>query len=283
MAAALKDEGNKLFQAGDCKKAAECYTRGIAMLLADPTLSHDVAKTGRGAARKSGTVLPQTEHVQQRGGVGWRLPFAESTPGYRRALALEKLGEIKSAVLDFKQLLRTEPQHADALAALSRLDASSRSNERKQSPSASQHGSLWSQPGASAWAAGLSPQKQQEWLVDACGRYYAWGGCNLPGLYDPDHTAGSIMRDFCKLVVSGPDFETTFSFPPSIALPASVVVLLRSTDASCRKQRAGHPSYVVPATFYHLPSRNQMLRTSGVAKTFFLPQWGADHCDPLRK
>eukprot|EP00808_Paulinella_micropora_P004861 g46328.t1 len=51
-----------------------------------------------------------------------------------------------------------------------------------------------------AWARGLAPDKQREWLVD-CYRMrvdddYAWGGGNLHGLYDPEYTAQSIAGDF---------------------------------------------------------------------------------------
>ncbi|CAE8620993.1 unnamed protein product [Polarella glacialis] len=64
-------------------------------------------------------------------------------------------------------------------------------------------------PEPSAWANGLSPSMQREWLVD-CYRMrvdddYAWGGGNLRGLYNVTAGGGgSVAQDFflfCKLAV----------------------------------------------------------------------------------
>ena len=56
-----------------------------------------------------------------------------------------------------------------------------------------------------AWMQGLSEAKQHEWLVD-CYRMrldddYAWGGCNLHGIYDPDATKLSVMCDFLEFLI----------------------------------------------------------------------------------
>ncbi|MEW5311679.1 MAG: hypothetical protein WDW38_003374 [Sanguina aurantia] len=64
-------------------------------------------------------------------------------------------------------------------------------------------------PPASSWAEGLGSAERAEWLVD-CYRMrvdddYVNGGCNLHGLYDPDHTAMTVTLDFavfCKLALA---------------------------------------------------------------------------------
>ncbi|PNG99355.1 hypothetical protein TSOC_014870, partial [Tetrabaena socialis] len=63
--------------------------------------------------------------------------------------------------------------------------------------------------GPAAWAAGLQPAQAAEWFVD-CYRMrvdddYAWGGCNLHGLYDMENGRDAIAPDFlvfCKLAVA---------------------------------------------------------------------------------
>ncbi|KAG2430746.1 hypothetical protein HYH02_013585 [Chlamydomonas schloesseri] len=59
------------------------------------------------------------------------------------------------------------------------------------------------------WRQSIPSADQAEWFVDAyrlrIDDDYAWGGCNLHGLYDPESTAGSITADFlvyCKLAMA---------------------------------------------------------------------------------
>lgn len=108
-------------------------------------------------------------------------------------------------------MLQIDPHHKEAAAALTKLDGmrSPKTSDPKPSPqnprtAAEAFGQLPANgvkgiPGPAAWSQGLNSCQRHEWLVD-CYRMrldddYAWGGCNLHGLYDPDHSPMSVMQD----------------------------------------------------------------------------------------
>eukprot|EP00435_Cladocopium_sp_Y103_P067677 s282_g30.t1 len=137
-------------------------------------------------------------------------------------------GKIECARKDLQKLLQLDPNHKEARAALAKL-AGNRSSQASDAPgstgstgptgptgptpnprTAAEACGPFANGGPSpvAWSRGLNPSQRHEWLVD-CYRMrldddYAWGGCNLHGLYDPDHSPISVMQDFlifCKLAV----------------------------------------------------------------------------------
>lgn len=75
-----------------------------------------------------------------------------------------------------------------------------------------------------AWSNGLSPAQRRAWLVD-CYRMrvddeYAWAGGNLTGLYDPEATAESIVKDFlvfAKLAAARRVVPPGWSWPECLA------------------------------------------------------------------
>lgn len=141
---------------------------------------------------------------------------------FRRAKAYKSLADVDAAVVDLKAAIRTDPTNQPAHMLLKELHAGKSapkcSPDAKGSPrkpqkpdtAASAAGALaGSLPKPSAWASGLSPALQREWLVD-CYRMrvdddYAWGGGKLRGLYAAScGDGGDVALDFltfCKLAV----------------------------------------------------------------------------------
>lgn len=152
---------------------------------------------------------------------------------FRRAKAHEAMGEVSRAVADLREVLRVDPKSQQARVMLARLrpegvaetpPPSSRGpvaatppplralagNAARRAASSAPSDQPPGAPAApAAWATGLSPSMQREWLVD-CYRLrvddqYAWGGGNLRGLYaQAAGGGGSSSEDFllfCKLAV----------------------------------------------------------------------------------
>eukprot|EP00435_Cladocopium_sp_Y103_P068153 s282_g31.t1 len=96
MAATLKEEGNKLVQTGDWKKALACYTQGFTALLTDPDIGQDAAKALAEAlhANMSQCYLKQDMHTAaaESAGACLLLNPMHTKARYRRAVAFEKLG-----------------------------------------------------------------------------------------------------------------------------------------------------------------------------------------------
>lgn len=133
---------------------------------------------------------------------------------FRRAKARQELGDQAAAVADVKSVVRIEPRNQQARALLRDLCPADTSPTSAQqfhvgARSADLGEAGVALPAPSAWARGLSPAMQHEWLVD-CYRMrvdddYAWGGGELRGLYAAaTGGGGSIWKDFlvfCKLAV----------------------------------------------------------------------------------
>lgn len=95
MAATLKEEGNKFVQAGEWKKAAACYTQGLAALLTDPDAGEDARPLAEALhANMSQCCLKQGMHnaAAESAGACLLLNPLHTKARYRRALAFEKLG-----------------------------------------------------------------------------------------------------------------------------------------------------------------------------------------------
>jgi hypothetical protein len=84
-------------------------------------------------------------------------------------------------------------------------------------------------PQGTQWAAGLSPEKQHEWLVD-CYRMrtddlMVWGG-GLTGLYCRNATKGSVLRHFlvfCKLAVAHGVIPHGWDWPAFLRVAAGLL------------------------------------------------------------
>lgn len=215
----FKAQGNEHFKQGSWKAAAGSYMDGISVLLRDARLESDSVKPLVVAlyANLSLCYLKQElfKEAAEAAGSSLLSDPAHTKARYRRALALEKLGDVETAEIDLRKLLEAEPQNKDAMLQLERLKSKSpvktpsQSQERPNGvPVPPQTGGTTQANNSASWASGLDQTKRYEWLVD-CYRMrvdddYVWGGGNLHGLYNPSASAFSIMKDFlvfCKLAV----------------------------------------------------------------------------------
>ena len=87
-----------------------------------------------------------------------------------------------------------------------------------------------STPEAAAWSRGLAEAAAYEWMVD-CYRMridddYSWGGGTLRGVYDPDNTLGSRVRDFlhfCKLAVARRALPPTWQWAAALRTASGLI------------------------------------------------------------
>ncbi|KXZ55029.1 hypothetical protein GPECTOR_3g190 [Gonium pectorale] len=118
-----------------------------------------------------------------------------------------KLLRPPEAVAAFPAGVKVKPVNLERVAEVVPSTAKPASSTRK--PKNKQQQQMGGMMDPASWAVGLPPAQQAEWFVD-CYRMrvdddYAWGGCNLHGLYDPDATSDSIVADFlvfCKLAAA---------------------------------------------------------------------------------
>ena len=65
--------------------------------------------------------VPAPPQVRQHSSAALELAPRSAKALYRRAIALEALGDVPAAAADLRALLQTEPGHAEALSALRRI------------------------------------------------------------------------------------------------------------------------------------------------------------------
>ncbi|XP_008335077.1 protein unc-45 homolog B [Cynoglossus semilaevis] len=114
----LKDEGNKLFQAGDIDKAIECYTKAIKECKDKKVLA--VIHRNRSACylKKENYANAASDATK-----AIDVDAADIKALYRRCQALEKLGKLDMAFKDVQRCATLEPKNKTFLETLRRLGA----------------------------------------------------------------------------------------------------------------------------------------------------------------
>ncbi|XP_044053070.1 protein unc-45 homolog B isoform X2 [Siniperca chuatsi] len=114
----LKDEGNKLFQAGDVDKAIECYTKAIKVCKDKKVLA--VIHRNRSACYLK---KENYAHAASDASKAIDIDAADIKALYRRCQALEKLGKLDMAFKDVQRCATLEPKNKTFLETLRRLGA----------------------------------------------------------------------------------------------------------------------------------------------------------------
>uniref|UniRef100_A0A383V547 RNA-polymerase II-associated protein 3-like C-terminal domain-containing protein n=1 Tax=Tetradesmus obliquus TaxID=3088 RepID=A0A383V547_TETOB len=143
-ATALKDRGNKLFQAGYYDDAVGCYTQSIAL---KPT---SLSYANRAMARLK---LGQPAEAEQDCTAALQLDSSYIKALHRRGTARRQLGRLLEAAVDFEEALRLEPGNATVQAD---RDAALEQHLQQQKLQASS--AVWSSIPVTA----PPPQKQQQ-------------------------------------------------------------------------------------------------------------------------
>jgi tetratricopeptide (TPR) repeat protein len=145
-AVALKDRGNKLFQAGYFDDAVGCYTQSIAL---QPTF---LAYANRAMARLK---LGQPAEAEQDCTAALQLDSSYIKALHRRGTARRQLGRLLEAAVDFEEALRLEPGNTTVQA-----DRDAALEQHLQQQELQESSAAWSSIPVAAPP--LPPQQQQQ-------------------------------------------------------------------------------------------------------------------------
>ncbi|KAF6261090.1 hypothetical protein COO60DRAFT_1682349 [Scenedesmus sp. NREL 46B-D3] len=209
-AAEYKELGNINYKSKAYQQAADLYTKAIELDLSSAVLYSNRSsaylqlgdlRLALEDARKATSLKPDWEK-------GW----------FRTGAALQELGWLDEALRAYQSALDCSPANQEIVSTIRALKVQqdALTKQQQQQRQQRQQSRLMSTAyvgvrDPAAWADGLTPAQQTEWLVD-CYRMrvdddYCQGGCltcYLHGLYDPDATNDTVAEDFlifCKLTV----------------------------------------------------------------------------------
>eukprot|EP00971_Amphidinium_carterae_P155761 3088601-Amphidinium_carterae.1 len=253
----IKQLANDKFAAGCLEEALELYRRAVQGFseCEEHTLARAQEEIGKVHSNMAECYLRQERwaEVVQAASAALVADTANFKALFRRAKAREAQGKMEEALADVGAAARLEPKNQLVRAMLQRLRPATPSTpppkhggptsgstppRPAQQPSARDAvhnlGFSTGMDGsgldgkASAWAAGLSPSMQHEWLVDCYRMHvddqYAWGGGELRGLYLASAGGGSrheIANDFllfCKLAAKQGVVPSGWDWPAFLAV-----------------------------------------------------------------
>eukprot|EP00884_Botryococcus_braunii_P016910 jgi/Botrbrau1/3902/Bobra.0183s0123.1 len=200
-----KEKGNASFKAGQFEEAIDCYNRALAI-----DAENAILYSNRSAAYLQ---LKDYEKALRDAAVCLKLNPQWDKGHFRKGSALESIN-IRQALAAYEDGLACNRENAELARKVTALRRQVRNeetaaekarNEQDQARANERPGQM---PSNNAWAKGLPPAEQREWLVD-CYRMrvddtMVWRG-ECVGLYSGDGEKGTVLLDFlvfCRLAVA---------------------------------------------------------------------------------
>jgi Meckel syndrome type 1 protein len=211
-ATALKDRGNKLFQAGYYDDAVGCYTQSIDL---QPT---SLAYANRAMARLK---LGQPAEAEQDCTSALQLDSSYIKALHRRGTARRQLGKLLEAAIDFEEALRLEPGNATVQA-----DRDAALQQHLQQQKLQENSAAWSS--IPVTVPPLPPQQQQQQQ-------------GIKGQHATGEAASSNGIAVLDTSAAAPAAAAAGAVSPSSTVAAAAVTAMSST-AAARQPPSRSPS-----------------------------------------